>query len=289
MAATSAAWHLFKNLFLVCLSLALLSVDTALVGLVWAARSRLRPPPAAGRKTVLVTGVAMSKGLCLARLFHRRGHRVVAANAHWLAPGRASAAVDVFYALPRPGPAPPADEAGRHPYVRSLVDIVRRERVDLWVSVSDVAAAAHDALARDAVEACTEAKAVQLGLDNVQTLHQKDRFMRHVRGLGLPAPETRVVTSRRAIVDFLVARGGLRRRPGARRYLVKPVGVDDVARFNMTPLPLATEEETLRYVDGVPLGGDATFVVQEYVGGPEFCTHALVVGGRVRAFVACPS
>ncbi|KAF4511837.1 hypothetical protein G6O67_001045 [Ophiocordyceps sinensis] len=294
MAEPSAGWHLFKNLFLLALSLVLLPIDSFVIGLVWA-RNRLVPPRVRHeastrcRKTVLVTGVNMSKGLCLARLFHRRGHRVIAADSHSLAPGRVSAAVDRFYVLPSPGPPPDVDGAERDPYVLGLLRIVKLEGVHLWISVSDVSAAAHDALARDVIEHRTEAKAAQLSLKDVQTLHEKDSFMRHVESLGLPIPGTQVVAGRDAIVDFLTARGGLRLQPGASQYLLKPVGVNDLARFNMPLLPLASEDETVRRINAIPFGRDPCFIMQEFIRGREFCTHALIVRGRVRAFVACPS
>ncbi|PFH62192.1 hypothetical protein XA68_14733 [Ophiocordyceps unilateralis] len=290
--ADSAGWHVFRNLFLLSLSLALLPISTTIIAAL-TVRKRLarrnEPAPSAGRKTVLVTGVGMSKGLFLARMFHRRGHRVIGADCSALSPGRVSVSLDRFYVLPRPERFS-VDESRRDPYVLRLLDIVRSEGVNLWVSVSDVSAAAQDALARDLIQDdTTKAKVVQLSLADVQTLHEKDSFMRHVEGLGLPTPDTQVVSNRAAMIDFLLQRGGLRLEAGGAQYLVKPIGVNDQARFNMPLLPLPTEAETMRRIDSVPLDGDSRFVMQEFIRGPEFCTHALVVRGQVRAFVACPS
>ncbi|RDA90815.1 hypothetical protein CP533_0501 [Ophiocordyceps camponoti-saundersi (nom. inval.)] len=283
--------HIFKNLLLVSLSLVLLPVSTSVIVAVsiW---NRLTPhnEPAScsGRKTVLVTGVGMSKGLCLARLFHRAGHRVIGADCSALSLGRISVAVDKFHKLPEPASFS-TDDSSRDPYVLRLLDIVRSEGVHLWVSVSDVSAAAQDALARDLIEDRTTAKAVQLSFDDVQTLNEKDSFMRHVQSLGLPTPDTNVVASRAAVVEFLMQRGGLQLKPRAAQYLLKPIGVNDLVRFNMPLLPLATTEETMKRIDTIPLNGAPSFIMQEFISGPEFCTHALVIRGRVRAFVACPS
>ncbi|RCI09186.1 hypothetical protein L249_1462 [Ophiocordyceps polyrhachis-furcata BCC 54312] len=249
---------------------------------------RKEPTSSSSRKTVLVTGVGMSKGLCLARLFHRAGHRVIGADCSALSPGRVSAAVDRFRKLPKPASFS-ADESGRDPYVLQLLEIVRSERVQLWVSVSDVSAAAQDAVARDLIEDRTTARAVQLTFADVQTLHDKDSFMRYIQSLGLPTPDTDVVASRAAVVEFLMRRGGLELKPGAGQYLLKPIGVNDLARFNMPLLPLSTTAETMRRIDSIPMDGAPSFIMQEFVSGPEFCTHALVIRGRVRAFVACPS
>ncbi|RDA82971.1 hypothetical protein CP532_4466 [Ophiocordyceps camponoti-leonardi (nom. inval.)] len=279
------------NLLLLSLSLLLLPISTSVIVAVsvW---NRLtpqnEPASSSGRKTVLVTGVGMSKGLCLARLFHRAGHRVIGADCSALSPGRVSAAVDSFHKLPKPAHFS-ADESGRDPYVLRLLEIVRSEGVQLWVSVSDVSAAAQDAIARDLIEDRTTARAVQLSLADVQTLHEKDSFMRYIQSLGLPTPDTEVVTSRDAVVEFLTRRGGLELKPGAAQYLLKPIGVNDLARFNMPLLPLSTAAETMGRIDSIPLDGAPSFIMQEFISGPEFCTHALVIKGRVRAFVACPS
>jgi catechol O-methyltransferase len=312
--------HLFKNAFLLALSLFFLPIDSA-VTIATSILPKLnivskneQPPTNGPRKTVLITGMSMSKGLVLARLFHRAGHRVVGADIHPLAMGRVSSSLDKFYVLPRVSSS--SDDASSEeemededdPYVLRLLGIVKKEDVDLWISVSDVNAAMRDAVARDVIEAHTKAKAVQLGPRDVRTLHEKDAFMEHTRGLGLPVPDSDVVSSKAAVIDFLNKRGGLRLKEGGRQYVLKPIGVDDVARNDRVLLPLATEQETLRRLDGVHAFRAASttspdksfaeaaayperpaFMMQEFIHGREFCTHALVVKGRVRAFTACPS
>ena len=291
--------HKLKNLFLLSLSLILLPIDTALIlGVdLWSryhgfnTARKQQPVPAALRKTILVTGVGMSKGLALARQFHSAGHRVVGADFHRLSPGRVSAAIDVFHRLPWPRKTPLAEDEDIEddPYALALLEIVKEEGVDLWVSVSDVNTAIQDALAAGMVESQTSAKACQLNAKYVRILHEKDLFMQYTKNLGLPVPDTQVVSTRPAVVDFLVKRGGLKMTPGAKRYLLKPVGVNDIARYDMPLLPLASEQETLRRIDSVPMEGADAFIMQEFIPGPEFCTHALVVRGQVRSFVACPS
>lgn len=292
------ARHTLKNLALLCLSLALLPLDTAIVlavsiwhRLAGKTQQDHAKVPEPLRKTVLVTGVSMSKGLALARLFHRAGHRVIGADSHRLAPGRVSATLEAFYRLPPPRKTPfgDDDEIEDDPYALALLDIVKKEKVDLWVSVSDVTAVVQDALAKDMIESQTPAKAVQLSAKYVRTLHNKDSFMEYTRHLELPAPDTEVVRGKSAIIDFLNKRGGLRAHPGANRYLLRRNGVHDAARCDMPLLPLATEQETLRCIEKMTLEDGDEYMMQEYLQGHEFCTHALVVRGRVRAFVACPS
>ncbi|PHH81784.1 hypothetical protein CDD82_7890 [Ophiocordyceps australis] len=292
--AGSCLWHLVKNGLLLALSLVLLPLSTAAIAAIslWASLaigSKRKEPPWPKPKTILVTGVSMSKGLTLARLFHQRGHRVIGADFHALALGRVSCAIDRFCALPRPALGQDDDVDEDDDYVLGLLRLVKEEGVDLWLSVSDVTAALHDAVAKEVIETQTLAKAVQLSLAHVKMLHEKDSFMQHCKSLGLPLPDTLVVNSSSAIVQHLTDNGGLQHHAEKSHYLVKPIGVNDVARFSMPLLPLVSEQETLWRIEAIPFGEKPAYILQEFIDGPEFCTHALVIKGQVRAFVACPS
>lgn len=318
--ARSFARHALKNISLLLLSFIFLPIDTAVVitSSLW---GKVRPSSSfkslkddgdtrPDKKTILITGMSMSKGLALSRLFHRRGHRVIGADVHPLAVGRVSTSLDRFYVLPTvDGDASAQMEDEDDPYVLGLLNIVRKEAVDLWVSVSDVNNAMRDALAKDVIEAHTKAKAVQLGPGDVRSLHEKDAFMEHTQSLGLPVPESEVVSSRAAVIDFLHKRGRLELKSDKKQYILKPIGVDDVARNDAILIPAASERETLRRLDTVAsfttrsstaieksfaatadeVDEKPAFLIQEFIRGREFCTHALIVKGMVRAFTACPS
>ena len=226
----------------------------------------------------------MAKGLTLARMFHRRGHRVVGADSHDLSIGSVSKAVDVYVRLPTPG--------GRgidDPYLNAMLEIVREQKVDLWISVSDVNNAVEDAMVKEIIELRTPAKAIQFGIKDIQMLHEKDTFMSHVNSLGLTIPDTQVVNSKDQAIDFLRKRGGLSLQPNSPQYLLKPIGVDDLARFAMPLLPLSSEPATLDRLASVPFKEHSTYILQEFISGDEYCTHALIIRGQVRAFVACES
>lgn len=261
------------------------------------------------RRTVLVTGVGMAKGLTLARAFHLSGHRVIGAD--FESPGipcsgRWSRSLAAFYRLPKPdhsaSGSPSKAGGGADAYVERLVDIVQADGVDLWVSCSGVASAAEDAVAKEAIERRTKCKCVQFDLATTRRLHEKDAFMRETARLGLPCPETHTVTSPREILRILdasaaaaeknnnaSAQGGDDEKP-PKKYILKPVGVDDAHRGNMTLLPLATRGETEAYLARLPVSAARPWIVQQFVpGGAEYCTHALVVRGRVRCFAAGPS
>ncbi|KAG6012203.1 hypothetical protein E4U43_007900 [Claviceps pusilla] len=290
--AESPTRHVVKNIGLFFLSVIFLPIDTSavLIGLLlslFRGESRVN---ASQPKKVLVTGVSMSKGLAIARLLHQQGHTVVGADRYHLSSGRASRAIRKFYVLPQfTHSVGGRDEMERDPYIARLLEIVRSERVDLWIPASDVHGALHDGLAKDIVESRTSAKVVQLGFDDVATMDDKASFMELVRSLGLAMPVTQRVDSASALQAFLATKQQLSFRPGGAQYIVKPIGVNDVARYDMPLLPFRTEEETIARIKAIPFTRDTNFIVQEYIKGDEFCTHALVIRGQVRAFVACPS
>lgn len=282
--------HVFKNITLLWLSLATLPFTLTVILSVslYNALSRRSAniQSSTSRKKILVTGVSMSKGLAIARLFHQKGHDVIGADVDPLACARVSRAIKKLHHLPQPTGTPASVDS---PYVNSLLNIVKAEGVDLWVSVSGVSSALHDSAAKEAIEACTNARAIQFDLETVKMLDAKDTFIRHAEQLGFAVPETQLIGSKPELLSFLINNGGLSLKPEAKQYLVKPIGVDDVARFAMPLLPLPKEEDTRSRIDALSFDGASSFIVQEFIQGQEYCTHALVIKGRVRSFVACPS
>ncbi|KAK7981266.1 hypothetical protein PG989_013723 [Apiospora arundinis] len=254
------------------------------------------------RRTILVTGVGMAKGLTLARAFHLSGHRVIGADFEppgTPCSGKFSSSLSAFYRMPKPDPKDANSKAGAaDAHVERLVDIVKTDGVDLWVSCSGVASAAEDAEAKGAIERRTKCRCIQFDLATTMKLHEKDRFMQETARLDLPCPETHTVTSPREILRILDTSSALNqakttpenRKQKQRKFILKPIGVDDAHRGNMTLLPLATRRETETYLSRLPVTPENPWIVQQFVpGGAEYCTHALVVRGQVRCFVACPS
>ncbi|OHF02156.1 hypothetical protein CORC01_02436 [Colletotrichum orchidophilum] len=305
--------QILKDLVLIAISLAFLPLTTALLFFSYAWQ-RLRPSwahepaGAAGAgaatdqqqqcRTILITGVGMTKGLALARLFHQAGHRVVGADFSPYACGSRSRALAVYHVLQKPGRA----GGGADPYLDSVLRIVEREKVDLWVSCSGVGSAVEDGIVKEVIEARTRCRAVQFDVARTRILHEKDAFMDHTRETGLRVPESYLVTSRNEMFAALEEAAGLsydaekeaskpqkERKP---RFIAKSVGVNDRGRGDMTLLPLPTEKQTYDHVyrlEWLGLSDKEPWLLQEFIDGHEFCTHSLVVRGEVRAFVACRS
>ncbi|KAK3686218.1 hypothetical protein B0T22DRAFT_518805 [Podospora appendiculata] len=275
--ASTGAWHFFKTLFLLLLTLLFLPIDTLIILSIHILhrprhRSNALEPPAE-KKTVLITSVGTAKGLALARLFHLAGHRVVGADTKGpLSPGWASTAVHKYHRLIHVPP-PSAAEGNDH-YTNQLLRIVQTEKADLWISLSS--SSSSSAIAKEAIEShCTKTKAVQFSATETKLLHDKGSFMNLARRLGLPVPDYSVVRTGADVLAFLSGK-----QDGGGKYLVK-------AHDEYPLLPRPTDAETHAQIARLPLFRPV--LLQEYISGPEFCTHALVVRGRVRAFVACPS
>lgn len=289
---SSPSLHRLQNLTLILLSLLCLPLDSLVLLVCYAfnlviqsgvdrTRSRHKAQPGFKPYTILVTGVGMTKGLALIRLFYEAGHTVIGADFEphgALACGRFSRSLARFYRLSKPTP-----KGGFSPYIQSLLDIITKEKVDLWVSCSGVASAVEDGEAKEIVEARTACKAVQFDVKMTQILHEKNSFIQHTSSLSLTAPETHMITNPATAMKIL------RDAPADRKYVTKTIGVVDAVRADMTLLPKSTPQATEKHIARLPISEDIPWILQQYIDGREYCTHALVIKGQVKAFVACPS
>lgn len=239
--------------------------------------------PDRSHKTILVTGISMTKGLTIARLLRlNTPHTILGADIEpipFTSPGRYSASIRKFFRLQTP------DGDDTEPYIDSLLSVIKREKVDLWISCSSVVSAVEDGEVAKLAQIALGSKfqAIQFSPEVVEKLHSKDRFVEYIKSLGLMVPESYRVTSSDE------AMGALHRGKG-KKYIMKPVGVDDRARANMmTLLPFKSPSETNSYIQRLRVSKENPFQLQQYIDGPEYCTHALVIRGTVKAFVACPS
>jgi hypothetical protein len=100
-------------------------------------------------------------------------------------------------------------------------------------------------------------------------------------------PDTHLVTSETEALAVLYPEKP--RYTMEHQYIMKSVGWDESIRADMTILPRPTLEETSAYIRSAGPTPFRPFVLQQFIAGPEYCTHALITNGKVRAFVACPS
>ncbi len=290
--SSSSLLHVLQNLCLVCLSLSFIPLSTYILLLSYAfdrvtrvfsphgRRPRLEAD--AGGKIILVTGIGMTKGLTIARLFYLAGHTVIGADFEPHVCGRMSRALSRFYQLAKPTiSADGTSDAAQ--YCQSLLSVILREKVDLWVSCSSVASAVEDGEAREFIEARTFCRAIQFDAATTCMLHEKHSFIERVSELGLTAPETHTVTSQEG------AEKVIGNAAPAKKFIMKNIAMDDASRADMTLLSRSTPGKTHEHLSRLKISPERPWIVQEYISGREFCTHSLIVRGEVAAFVACPS
>jgi carbamoylphosphate synthase large subunit len=224
-------------------------------------------------KTIMISGGKMTKALQLARSFHAAGHRVllIESRKYRLTGHRFSRAVDRFYTVP----APQSPD-----YVDALVDIVRKERVDVYVPVCSPAASYHDALAKPVLSQYCEV--IHGDPDTIRGVDDKFDFAATATSLGLPVPDSHRISDPRQVAEFDFAG---RERP----YILKSIPYDPVHRLDLTRLPRDTPADTERFVASKPISEATPWVMQAFVGGQEYCAHSTVRDGHLQVYCCCES
>jgi predicted ATP-grasp superfamily ATP-dependent carboligase len=225
------------------------------------------------KRTILVSGAKMTKALLLARSFHRAGHRVIMVESakYRLTGHRFSNAVDLFFTVPEPA----ADG-----YAEALLDIVKREGVDVFVPVCSPAASRYDARAKALL--APHCEVIHCDSEVLEKLDNKDTFAATATSLGLPVPDTHRVTKPEHVTDF-----DFGSHPGP--YVLKSIPYDPVHRLDLTQLPLATRCDTVAFAASRPMSESVPWILQEFVAGTEYCTHSTVREGRVQLHCCCRS
>lgn len=271
---------LFQNLGTLTILLLVLPINAAivLVSLLWSSLSRpfrFQQAVAAHRKNILISGGKMTKALQLARSFHAAGHRVVLVETHkyWLSGHRFSRAVSRFYTTPTPQYEPQA-------YIQALLDIVKKEKIDVYVPVTSPVGSYYDSLAKPALSPYCEV--FHFDADISQMLDDKFAFSEKARALLLSAPKSFKITNPEQVLNFDFSQE-------TRKYILKSIPYDSVHRLNLTKLPCDTPEETAAFVKSLPISPEKPWIMQEFIPGKEFCTHSTVRNGELRLHCCCES
>ncbi len=216
-------------------------------------------------RTILLTGGKMTKALQLARSFHAAGHRVILVEIHkyWLSGHRFSRAVDRFYTVP----APEKDPEG---YCQALLDLVLREKVNVFIPVSSPVASYYDALAKPRL--APHCEVLHFDADITRMLDNKFTFCEQARAFGLSAPRSFLITDPQQILEHDFAAEN-------RQYLLKSIPYDSVHRLDTTRLPCPN---LAAHVSQLPISPDKPWTMQEFIRGQEYCTHSTVRDGNVR-------
>lgn len=259
-----------RNLATLGLLLLVLPINLLLTGVGLISRVSLRNP--ISQKTILISGGKMTKALLLARRFHAAGHRVILIESHkyWLTGHRFSNAVNKFYTVPAPEKNPSA-------YIQALLDIIKREKVDLYVPVCSPIASYYDALIKSEIGFLEEPPFLVFHCDPemVKMLDDKFTFAETARKLGLSVPKSFLITHPHQVINFDFQKE-------TRPYILKSIRYDSVRRLDLTKLPCETPEATERFVRSLPISPENPWIMQEFIPGQEYCTHSTVKNGELR-------
>ncbi|WP_414543934.1 ATP-grasp domain-containing protein [Nostoc sp. CCY0012] len=272
MAVKVKIWALFKTiatLLLLFLALPLnalvvvLSLPIAIIRNLFIQKVVVTTQP----KTILVSGAKMTKALQLARSFHAAGHRVILVESHkyWLSGHKFSKAVSRFYTVPAPQSDPEA-------YIQALVEIVKKEKIDVYVPVCSPVASYYDSLAKPALSKYCEV--FHFDADITKMLDDKFAFTEKARSLGLSVPKSFKITDPEQVINFDFSQE-------TRKYILKSIDYDSVRRLDLTKLPCDTPEATAAFVKSLPISPEKPWIMQEFIPGKELCTHSTVRDGEL--------
>lgn len=225
-------------------------------------------PPTDSPKRILVTGGKMTKALQLARSFHAAGHTVILVETekYWLTGHRFSRSVAKFYTVPAPKTNPDA-------FVEALLDIVKREEINVFVPVTSPIESYYCSLAKPALSRHCEV--FHFDIETTELLDDKFRLSDKARSLGLSAPKTFLITDTQQVLDFDFEQD-------QSQYILKSIAYDSVHRLDMTKYPLPSKEETAAHLSTLPISEQNPWILQEFITGQEYCTHSTVREGKVR-------
>ncbi len=223
---------------------------------------------AANPKNILITGGKMTKALQLARCFHAAGHTVFLVETHkyWLSGHRFSRAVKGFFTVPAP-------EIDPNSYCQGLLDIVKQEKIDVFIPVSSPVASYYDSIAKSLLSPHCEA--LTFDAEITEMLDNKFTFCQKAREFGLTAPKAFLITDPEQVLNFDFTADGS-------QYIIKSIAYNSVYRLDLTKLPMSSLEEMASFVKGLPISESQPWIMQEFIRGQEYCTHSTVRKGIVR-------
>ncbi|KAL4981016.1 hypothetical protein BDW66DRAFT_163974 [Aspergillus desertorum] len=219
-------------------------------------------------KTILVTGIDTPHGLHLARCWYNQGHRVVGADiaeARFPSGGSLSRALVAHYRF------------SKSHYVSRLLDIVVREKVDIWIPCAQDTSAIDDGMAKQAVESRTSCRCVTLDTELASQWSRSESFVQYLINHGHPIVEHHEVQFRDSIHRIL-------HRSPAKAYLIrKTTSAVNMGKFII--LPKRTLSSTYSEVSGIQVSKDSPWIMQQHARLGEFIAEALIIRGHVAAIM----
>ena len=239
------------------------------------------------RRTVLVSGLAHTKGLHIAKTLGKAGHRVILADLEEFGCSAAqwSCFISKFYTVPDLN-----SLDGNEAYIKGMVNVAKTERIDWYIPVSHEKTAVSDSIVKQRLaEVNPQIKCLIFDDPKLTAiLDDKPLFLEECNKLNLKVPyfkkvcslaEVREVAKKELLLNF------------KSHYFLKPLfPVPEADRLNFTPIPSdSTEFEKFLAHYESKLNCGSPYLVNQFIKGKEFAANAIVSKGNLQAFHVSPS
>ena len=239
------------------------------------------------RRTVLVSGLAHTKGLHIAKTLGKAGHRVILADLEEFGCSAAqwSCFISKFYTVPDLN-----SLDGSEAYIKGMINVAKTEKIDWYIPVSHTKTALSDSIIKQRLaEVNPQIKCLTFDDPKLTAiLDDKPLFLEECNKLNLKVPYFKKVCSLAEVRE--VAKKELLLNPKS-HYFLKPLfPVPEEDRLNFTPIPSdSTEFEKFLAHYESKLNCDCPYLVNQFIKGKEFAANAIVSKGNLQAFHVCPS
>ena len=239
------------------------------------------------RRTVLVSGLAHTKGLHIAKTLAKAGHRVILADLEEFGCSAAqwSCFISKFYTVPDLN-----SLDGSEAYIKGMINVAKTEKIDWYIPVSHTKTALCDSIIKQRL-AEVNPRIKCLTFDDPKLtaiLDDKPLFLEECNKLNLRVPYFKKVRSLAEVRE--VAKKELLLNSKS-HYFLKPLSpVPQEDRLNFTPIPSdSTEFEKFLAHYESKLNCDNPHLVHQFIKGKEFAANAIVSKGKLQAFHVSPS
>lgn len=267
--------HLVKSFFFLLLFLLAFPITLTITLITLIIHIFIRQSPIVNphAKRILISGGGMTKALQLARLFYTAGHYVILTDEYSYATHRYSRCISRFYLC--------EDSDQSDKYIQSIVDIVQREQIEIFLPVSHSSNECLDARVKQTLLSYN-CQTLHGDFEQLQMLSNKQTFIDYAHSLGLTVPKTFQITDRNQILTFDFSQ---EKRP----FILKSVKYNSIARTNLIKIPCETREKTIEYIQSLPIDENSPWIMQEYLSGNEYCTHGMFHNGQLKVYACCRS
>lgn len=264
--------HIIKSIgFLILFLLAFpITLIITIIALILYLFRRTSPMKNSHAKRILVSNGGKTKTLQLVRSFYAAGHSVFLTESYSFATNRYSRCVSRFYQTP--------STSNEREYIQSIVDIVKREKIDYFVPVSHSSSECLDSLVKEALIPLN-CETIHGDLEQVKMLSHKYLFIDRARSLGLNVPKSYLITDPKQILQFDFSKE-------KSSFILKSIEYDFINRSNLVQLPC---ENLTDYLNTLTINEESPWIMQEFIRGKEYCTHGTVRNGQLRLYTCCQS